>query len=131
MKYFLALTLIIGFGSITILGAYAMGHVAQMHLGCLVASSQNADCPAEGLFSALFHISAFKAFSTAVFPLGQMLAFLILAVFSASFALSKLFPPEQGLSHRSLSDAELSSPRNKISKYLTLFEKRDPASSLI
>jgi hypothetical protein len=81
VNYKLAFLVIFSFIFIAVFGFLAMNHTSgHKHFGCIAALSRAADCPqgSAGLLDfAIFHINAFKNFSTVVFAENFSATFLI------------------------------------------------------
>lgn len=69
MKSVFATLLIIGFLGIAVFGVFSMSRGSEHgHSYCIAATARGIDCPKEGgaLSLAIFHLGAFRSFSTAI-----------------------------------------------------------------
>ena len=69
MKFWLTIVITASFLGIAVFGVFAMSHGGHRYGGCVATTATGAPCPSESnaLVSALFHLNAFKNFSTAAF----------------------------------------------------------------
>ena len=135
MKY-LGLFILIGFASLSIFGAFGMHAFTEDHnSGCIVATSQSADCPREiNPFDSLaLHAGIFKNFSDAVF--GGIGAFaLALSMLSAmamllGFVIFDLNRPKITVARRQTSPDSWNPPsKYDFNRWLALHEE-SPAFS--
>lgn len=135
MKIALTIFLILGFLGIAVFGVFAMDFGMNGgehgHDGCIAAIAQGGDCPKwQNSFSLLiFHLDAFRGFSTAVFSdyfanaLVLLSILMPIAVFGF-FAGMRRVTPELATNCRRISPAELSSfqARQKFMHWLALHE---------
>lgn len=82
MKFWFTIAIVASFLGIAVFGVFAMSHGGHAFGGCVAATASGVPCPTENnaLASALFHLSAFKNFSTAA--LIDLAARFLLFVFS-------------------------------------------------
>lgn len=135
MRIILTTFLIAGFIGIAVFGVFAMDFAMDGgehgHDGCIAATLQGGDCPGwqSGLSLLIFHLDAFRGFSTAVFSDYFANAFVLLfglmpiAVFGF-FAGMRRAPSELATNCRRMSPAELSlfQTRQKFMYWLALHE---------
>lgn len=135
MKIILAIFLILGFIGIAVFGVFAMDFVMDGgehgHDGCIAATVQGGNCPGwqNGIALLIFHLDAFRGFSTAVFSdyftsaYVSLFVWLSIAVFGF-FATARQMAPELTTNCRRISPAELSSfqTRQKFMYWLALHE---------
>lgn len=124
VKTMLTVFLIVGFLGIAVFGVFAMDFAMDGgehgHDGCIAATAQGGNCPGwqSGIALLIFHLDAFRGFSTAVFSDSFANAFLWLlglmplAVFGF-FATARQMAPKLTTNYRHSGFVELSSFRTR------------------
>lgn len=135
MKITLTIFLILGFVGIAVFGVFAMDFAMNDggygHDGCIAATAQGGNCPGwqSGIALLIFHLDAFRGFSTAVFSdyfasaYVSLFAWLSIAVFGF-FATARQMAPELTTNYRHSGFVELSSfqTRQEFINWLALHE---------
>lgn len=129
MRY-LNVILLVGFVSLAVFGAFGMHAFTKDHeTGCIVATSQAADCPAEinPIESFSLHANVFKNFSDAVFGKAgfSVLAFYLLSALGLLFGLyvPKFLKPKFSIVCRQTNSDSFSPPsKYEFNRWLALHE---------
>lgn len=135
MKIALTTFIILGFFGIAVFGVFAMDFGMNGgehgHDGCIASLAQGGDCPKwqSGLSLLIFHLDAFRGFSTAVFSnyfasaLALLSILLSVAVFGF-FAMARQMAPELAANYRHFGFVESPSfrTRQEFMHWLALHE---------
>ncbi|MBI2042140.1 MAG: hypothetical protein HYT21_00070 [Candidatus Nealsonbacteria bacterium] len=131
MKSALTTLLLIGFVGTVIFGFISMSHKNDTNHNCIAATAQSADCPkaSNSLSFAVFHLDAFKNFSTAVFGNSVLSAFLFFVYLVLLAGFVGLKPPQPNLFfQRRQSFESFSLPQGKRTRWLALHENSPTAA---
>jgi len=117
----------ISFAGIALFGFIVMEHEGQRHMGCIAATSQGGGCPQSKEFDfTIFHLEAFKSFSSSILAGGFSSELFLLALFFIAALFihpAGIFSPDPILRSLTIYSHPPYSSKEEFTRWLSLHEQ--------